>query len=368
MFKSLFNWKVLINLLLSIALFVGLIWLTFRWLEYYTDHGQEIPVPNVMNMTAQDAVKVLEDAGLKYKIDSFNYDPKYKPYQVLKVYPLPHSRVKPEAMIQVMVNPKTWAPVAIPDVINKYSVLAFHRLEQVGLKVGDTIYEPSIQRDAVLRILFKGNPIKPMTKVPRFSVVDVVIGSGPMRNISIPNVVGLTVKEARAVIARSMFEVGLVEHEDGSKDESDIIYYQDPASGDVRDQGMQMDLWASKRTPAELRSKIEELNSIYRMKVDTGLPPVQYQEVPAYHEPTYQEPPMPASPRKESPKPSTEAPKTEAPKSTVKTSGSVSEGNKSRSTASNTGTPNNVTSGNRPAATATQKTAEKPKAKKVVID
>jgi serine/threonine-protein kinase len=30
-----------------------------------------------------------------------------------------------------------------------------------------------------------------------------------MRNIAIPNVVGLTVKEARQVIARSMFEVGL---------------------------------------------------------------------------------------------------------------------------------------------------------------
>ena len=31
-------------------------------------------------------------------------------------------------------------------------------------------------------------------------------------------------------------------------DDSDIIYYQDPASGSVRDQGMQIDLWASKNT------------------------------------------------------------------------------------------------------------------------
>ncbi|WP_312900699.1 PASTA domain-containing protein [Chryseobacterium taichungense] len=367
MLKSLFHWKVLINLLLSIALFVGLIWLTFRWLEYYTNHGQEIPVPNIMNMTAQDAVKVLEDAGLKYKIDSFNYDPKYKPYQVLKVYPLPYSRVKPEALIQVMVNPKTWAPVAVPDVINKYSVLAFQRLEQVGLKVGDTIYEPSIQKDAILRILFKGNPVKPMTKVPRFSVVDVVIGSGPMRNISIPNVVGLTVKEARAVIARSMFEVGLVEHEDGSKDESDIIYYQDPAAGDVRDQGMQMDLWASKRTPAELRAKIEELNSVYRMKVDTGLPPIQYQEVPAYHEPAYEEPQVPAPPKRESPKPSSSEPqKTDAQKSTGKTTVSASEGAKPKTTTSNLAN-RNTGSNNKPA-TSNQKTAEKPKAKKVVVE
>jgi serine/threonine-protein kinase len=32
---------------------------------------------------------------------------------------------------------------------------------------------------------------------------------------------------------------------------------------------MQIDLWASKKTLAELRAKIEQLNSIYRMKVDT---------------------------------------------------------------------------------------------------
>lgn len=368
MLKSLFNWKVLLNLAVAIGIFVGLVWLTFRWLEYHTNHGQEIPVPNIVNKSVYEAIKILDDSGLEYEVDSPQYNPKYRPFQVLQVYPSPGSRVKDGRAILLKVNPRTWAKVEVPDVINKYSGLAFQRLEQVGLKVGDTIFEPSIQKDAVLRIMFKGTSVKPKTKLPRFSVVDVVIGAGPMRNISIPNVVGLTVKEARAVIARSMFEVGLVEHEDGSKDESDIIYYQDPAAGDVRDQGMQMDLWASKRTPAELRSKIEELNSVYRMKVDTGLPPVQYQEVPAYHEPTYQESPMPASPKKESPKPSTEAPKTEAQKSTVKTSGSVNEGNKSRTTASNTGTPNNVTSGNRPAATATQKTADKPKAKKVVID
>jgi serine/threonine-protein kinase len=129
-------------------------------------------------------------------------------------------------------------------------------------------------------------------------VVDVVIGSGPLRNIAIPNVVGLTVKEARQVIARSMFEVGLVDHEDGSKDESDVIYYQDPAAGDVRDQGMQIDLWASKKTLAELSAKIEQLNSTYRMKVDTALPPIQYQEMPVRQEPSQDIPPPPVTPRK----------------------------------------------------------------------
>ncbi len=303
MLKSLFNWKVLLNLLLAIGVFVGLVWLTFRWLEYHTNHGQEIPVPNVVNKTVHDAIKILEDTGLEYEVDSSTYSPKYRPFQVLQIYPAPGSRVKDGRTVRLKVNPRSWAPVAVPDVINKYAGLAFQRLDQVGLKVGDTIYEPSIQKDAVLRVLFKGNPIKPGSLLPRFSMVDVVIGSGPLRNISIPNVVGLTVKEARVVIARSMFEVGLVEHEDGGKDESDIVYYQDPGAGDVRDQGMQIDLWASKRTPAELRAKIEELNSVYRMKVDTTLPPIRYEEVPVQPELQFESAPKPEPAKTEAAKP-----------------------------------------------------------------
>ena len=60
MLKSLFNWKVLLNLVVALAIFTGLVWLTFRWLEYRTNHGKEIPVPNVMNMTVHQAIKILE--------------------------------------------------------------------------------------------------------------------------------------------------------------------------------------------------------------------------------------------------------------------------------------------------------------------
>ncbi|MDQ0595617.1 beta-lactam-binding protein with PASTA domain [Chryseobacterium ginsenosidimutans] len=367
MLKSLFNWKVLLNLVVAIGVFVGLVWLTFRWLEYHTNHGQEIPVPNIVNKSVQEAIKILDDSGLEYEVDSPQYNPKYRPFQVLQVYPMPGSRVKDGRSIILKVNPRTWARVEVPDVINKYSGLAFQRLEQVGLKVGDTIFEPSIQKDAVLRILYKGTAVKPKTKLPRFSIVDVVIGSGPMRNISIPNVVGLTIKEARAVIARSMFEVGLVEHEDGSKDESDIIYYQDPAAGDVRDQGMQIDLWASKKTPAELSAKIEQLNSIYRMKVDTGLPPVHYEEVPTNQEPVYDAPPpVIQAPKRDNPKPSTDATRSDVQKTTTaKPSVSVSE-NKPKSTSSGSNSGNNTGSSNK--STTAQKPAEKPKAKKVVVE
>ncbi len=367
MFKSLFNWKVLVNLLVAIGIFIGLVWLTFRWLEYHTHHGQEIPVPNVINRSVQDAVKILDDVGLDYEIDSAKYDPKYKPLQVLQVSPVPGSRVKDGRSIYLKVNPRTWPKVIVPDVLNKYSGLAYQRLEQVGLKVGDTIFEPSIQKDAVIRMMMKGREVKPGDQLARFTIIDLVIGTGPMRNISVPNVVGLTVKEAKVVIARSLFEVGLVEYEDGGQSDSDIVYFQDPAYGDLRDQGMQIDLWASKKTPAEMQGKINQLNSIYRVKVDTTLPPIRYEEVPMYSDPDaeYIPPPPAAPPKVETPK--TEAPKTNNPQKTPTTTPSAAPKTSSSTPAKTDAKPktgaNNTSTTPKPSST-----QDKPKPKKVVVE
>lgn len=280
MFKSLFNWKVLVNIIVAGALFAGLVWLTFRWLEFHTSHGEEIPVPNLVNMSVQQAVKVLDDAGLEYEVDSFKYDPKYKPLQVLAIFPSAGSRVKNGRNIMLKVNPRSWAPVAVPDIIDRYKGLAFNQLNLVGLKVGDTLYESSIQRDAILRILYKGKSIKPGELIPKFSALDLVIGSGPKRNVTVPNVVGRTVQEAKKIIAQNLFEVGIIDFESGHANDADIIYYQDPPFGALRDQGMQIDLWASSRTPAEMQNKIRELDSRFRPRVDTmALPPTRYEDI-----------------------------------------------------------------------------------------
>lgn len=268
MLKSFFNWKVILNLVIAVSLFLGLIFLTLNWLKYHTNHGKEIPVPNVMNMSVYDAIKVLEDSGLKYKVDSGEFQPKYKPLQVLQIWPRPGSRVKNNREIEIRINPKTWAKVSVPNILERYKVLAFKQLERVGLKVGDTIYEPNIQRDAVLQMRMNGNIVKPGDLLDRFSTIDLVIGTGPKRDVPVPNVIGLTVAEAKQIIADNLFEVGLIEFEDGKGDLTDIVYYQDPASMNLRDQGMQIDIWASKKTLPELSAKIMELDAIYKVKID----------------------------------------------------------------------------------------------------
>lgn len=359
MLKSLFHWKVLVNIIVAALVFTGLVWLTFRWLEIHTNHGKEIAVPNVVNKSVHDAIKILDDSGLDYEVDSFKYDPKYRPFQVLQIYPSPGSRVKDGRSIILKVNPKTYAQVSVPDILDRYKGLAFRQLEQVGLKVGDTIFEPSIQRDAVIRMMYNNNVLKPGTLLPRFTTIDLVIGAGPKRNISVPNLVGLTVQQAKAIIAQNLFEVGLVENEDGGKDESDIIYYQDPAPFDVRDQGMQVDIWASKKTPAEMGGKISQLNSIYRIKIDTSSA-YRTPETPVYREPapvrteTPVETPVSVPPKKETVQP--EIKKQETPKKTNEKPKTVET------------KPKTTTGTLTPAKTTPTKPIEKPKVKKVIVE
>lgn len=322
MLRSFFHWKVLVNTLLATTIFTGLVWLTFRWLEFHTNHGEEIAVPNVVNMKVHQAIEVLDDQGLEYEVDSFKYDPKYRPYQVLQIYPSPGSHVKDGRTIVLKVNPKTYAPVAVPDILDRYKYLAFRKLDLLGLKVGDTIYEPNIQKDAVIRMLYNGTTINPGTKVPMFSSLDLVIGSGPKRNVMIPSLVGRTVAEAKAIITQNYFEVGLIEYEDGKNNDTDIVYFQDPASGSVRDQGMQVDLWASKKTPAELQSKIQELNSIYQT-IDINAVPdpseKDYIPIPESNAPPVNKPPV-AMPKPQTEKPQAEKPKNSEQKTTNSTS------------------------------------------------
>ena len=118
------------------------------------------------------------------------------------------------------------------------------------------------------------------------------------------------------------------------------LSFQDPEFGALRDQGMQIDLWASKKTPGQMINKINELNSIYRMKIDTSLPPVRYEEVPYT--------PEPVQPVEEAPKPK--------PQATQPATTSASSTKKNNDNTSSTKSVNK------------DKTETKPKVKKVVVE
>ncbi len=129
--KGIFNIPFILNVLVGIAIVIALIFGLREYLNVYTQHDEKIEIPDISEMKLFDALPVLVNAGLKYEIDSFKFDDKYDPYTIFEVYPEMGSQVKKGRRIFIRANPKTYAPVAVPNLKDQYKNNAFRRLEQV---------------------------------------------------------------------------------------------------------------------------------------------------------------------------------------------------------------------------------------------
>lgn len=264
--KAFTKWQFWLSILLMVALVYGLYHFTFRvWLDSYTNHNQEIPIPDLSKMKIQDAIKNLDELGLTYEIDSVRYDSTKVAYAVLDFYPKAGFKVKEGRRVFIKSNPKTWRPVPLPDIIGKSKRLAFTQLKIAGLVVGDTIYEPDIAKDAVLRVLFQGKQISKDTELPRFSKVDLVLGKGLEYGVNTPNLVGMTLEQAKSSILANRFEVGRIAFQGAVTDSLKLkVFYQYPIQGDNYDQGLPVDLWVSEMEPKDLHNFVKDLDRQYR--------------------------------------------------------------------------------------------------------
>jgi len=264
--KTLTKWQFWASLVAMGLLCFGLYHFIFKvWLDSYTNHNEEIEIPDLSKMTIQQAVKTLDSLELTYEIDSVRHDSARPAYAVLDFYPAKGFKVKEGRRIFIKSNPKSWRPVALPDIVGKSKRLAFTQLKLAGLAVGDTIYEPDIAKDAVLRVLFQGKQITKNTELPRFAKVDLVLGKGLEYGVDMPGLVGMTLEQAKSSILANRFEVGRVNYEGTVSDSALLrVYYQYPLRGDNYDQGLPVDLWVSAKEPKELQNLVKDLDRQYR--------------------------------------------------------------------------------------------------------
>src|SRR5690606_37971943 len=82
-----------------------------------------------------------------------------------------------------------------------------------SLKIGDTVYIADIARDVVLDVKFAGQPLKAGRLVPKGSKITVVLGNGQGANeVEVPNLIGLTVDEAKFALIGLGLNLGNVSY------------------------------------------------------------------------------------------------------------------------------------------------------------
>jgi len=217
------------NILAAVLTVIGLLLIAFFSLRYYTKHGQGLNVPLVKGLAFEQAVQKLEDAGLKYEVDSvFIMD---QPAGiVIDQDPDPNTFVKDNRTIYLTINAGKVPNTKFPDIAFKTLREAQAIIESSRLKLGDTTYKPDVSRDVVLEASFGGQAIQPGDVIPVGSRINLVLGDGRgNEEVDIPQLLGLTVDEARFSLKGSNLTLGNILYDGEITDSANaVITMQDP--------------------------------------------------------------------------------------------------------------------------------------------
>ncbi|NGF54913.1 PASTA domain-containing protein [Parapedobacter sp. SGR-10] len=195
--------------LIYALIFIGVLFLLIYFgLRIYTKHGDAQEVPVLKGLTVQEAMRVLDKAGLEYDIDSV-YQVDAQPGLVIEQDPEPKALVKSGRTIYLTIITQVAPEIAFPEIIDKNLIEATAILRNHSLKIGDTVYINDIARDVVLDVKFAGQPLKAGRMISKGSRVTLVLGNGRGANeVEIPNVLGLTLSEAKFAIQGLGLTVG----------------------------------------------------------------------------------------------------------------------------------------------------------------
>jgi beta-lactam-binding protein with PASTA domain len=167
------------QVLIAFGIIAILAFVFFNMLSFFTNHGQEITVPDLSKMNVEQAEETLDELGLDYVLlDTLDYNKDFPQFSVVEQEPKKGAKVKANRKIYIKVNASGYTFVVLPDLIEKSFRQAEPSLKSIGLQVGEVTYKPYLGKDMVLEMKYKGTPVKPGTKIMKTSKIDLVLGDG----------------------------------------------------------------------------------------------------------------------------------------------------------------------------------------------
>ena len=111
-------------------------------------------------------------------IDSASFNPKFPPKSVIEQNPVPGDFVKENRKIYLTLNPSNYRKVTIPNVLDQTKRQVVIQLKSLGLRIGKERYIKDLGRDVVRRLEIDRKQIKPGDRLPKNTVIDLVLGDG----------------------------------------------------------------------------------------------------------------------------------------------------------------------------------------------
>jgi beta-lactam-binding protein with PASTA domain len=218
------------------------------FLAIFTRHGQKIEVPDLTGLIYKDAAKLCRKKNMKLIISDSIFLANKKGGEIIEQNPKGGFFVKRNRKIYVVINSQQPEIVVVPNVFEISFRQAKATLQSTGIKVGKIEYTSDMALNTVKELKYRGKTIKANEKLPKYSVLDVVLGNGYGSNYAnIPDLYGLKYEQTKDKILTSYFNIGKTFFDNSVKTLQDslnsITYRQYPENGSSKIMGSYIDFW-----------------------------------------------------------------------------------------------------------------------------
>ena len=182
-----------------------------------------VDVPNVVGKQLSVATRLLEERHLRVSSSEVtNSD--VPAGQVISQSPEAGESVKEQRMVHLVVS-KGAGDITIPDLQGMSFDQAREKLKALGLSIGKISYESdSSKEDGV--VISQG--LQAGGKASKGATVDITINQTKSTTVEIPNVVGMTIKEAKEALGNLGLSISKIS---GSNEDSAVVTAVSPAPG-----------------------------------------------------------------------------------------------------------------------------------------
>ncbi len=237
--KSRRKWLYALILLAALALLAaGIYFLAFAQ-QFAT-----INVPNVVGMTQQQAEDAIRNQRLQPAIEAQEFSDTVPAGTVIRQDPQSGAQIRKGGTVSLVVS-KGSNKVAVPDgLVGETAGFVESKLKEAGLN-------PERQPDAYSSSVDAGNVIsvdpKSGTQVQKGSTVKYTVSKGPVppKQVTVPDVTGLTQSDASAKLGQAGLEVGSVTQQFSGSVPNGQVISQNPAAGQTVNAGDSVSLVVS---------------------------------------------------------------------------------------------------------------------------
>ena len=200
-----------IRIILSI---IGMIVIFSLVAEYiamptYTRQNQNRIMIDIKNRNLDNAIKILKSENYKYEISDTLYTNKFKLGTIVDQYPKPNTRVKSGRTVRLKIA-QPEKSVAIPNLIGQSRRSAELELNQMGLLI-DTVYteyNPEYPNGTIAWQYPKAGDRR-----KKGMGIQITVSKGmPPNFFQVPNLIGLSINQAKDLIFKSRLKVGKISY------------------------------------------------------------------------------------------------------------------------------------------------------------